>query len=535
MRSVLPVLIVLSCLAGCRKQPELRFLQDSLTLESGAGSATVEFVSNQPWTVSADCSWCRILPMAGPGDRKASSTLTLIYEENPGHEERTLQITLTAGEMQQHLIVTQQNGEGVWPESTEYTLSDQAQTFELRFWKTFPVEVELDPASQGWLSLAGTKAADEQTVVLTATRNISAAREAKLYLRYGRQTETITIRQKPSDIPISDPQTKSRCVIMYDFNSDGCLSVDEASVVKKLTLTPLDHFSPEEFLFFPAVEEVQIEGYNYPLDLSNLTKLTNLTCAELTSELYLKENTCLKNLSITSGVLNSMDLSELPALTEVWFTYCYSSSPTTVNLSGCPKLKKVYAVHCGSLQALGLRDCPNLEWLIIQDCGSMARIDSVEFLSLQLLHIEKCPLMESIISPRYPSLVELYISLAKVPELHLEDASNLSRIVLQDTPLVQMELPDRSALKTIEIRGTQLSALNIGNQPYLFSLAVSSCEMLESLSCHETQLESLDLTGNPNLHTVNVFNNPELKTVYLIAGKQYDIYYNPDITALIYR
>ena len=98
-----------------------------------------------------------------------------------------------------------------------------------------------------------------------------------------------------------------------------------------------------------------------------------------------------------------------------------------------------------------------------------------------------------------------------------------------------MELPDRSALKTIEIRGTQLSALNIGNQPYLFSLAVSSCEMLESLSCHETQLESLDLTGNPNLHTVNVFNNPELKTVYLIAGKQYDIYYNPDITALIYR
>jgi hypothetical protein len=58
---------------------------------------------------------------------------------------------------------------------------------------------------------------------------------------------------------------------------------------------------------------------------------------------------------------------------------------------------------------------------------------------------------------------------------------------------------------------------------------------LETLYCDGNLLESLDLTDNPVCMLVVCNNNPYLKTVYLIEGHYYNIFYNAGVTTLVYQ
>lgn len=83
----------------------------NLTAEAYGSTGTLTFTTNKSWTASSDKTWCKLDKTSG---NAGNSTINLTFESNPTEEERTAQITITAGTASAQATVTQAKQE---PES----------------------------------------------------------------------------------------------------------------------------------------------------------------------------------------------------------------------------------------------------------------------------------------------------------------------------------------------------------------------------------------------------------------------------------
>lgn len=65
-----------------------------LKAEADGGSGTLSFTTNKSWAASSDQTWCKLEKSSG---NAGSITINLTFEANPTEQERTAQITVTAG------------------------------------------------------------------------------------------------------------------------------------------------------------------------------------------------------------------------------------------------------------------------------------------------------------------------------------------------------------------------------------------------------------------------------------------------------
>ena len=186
------------------------------------------------------------------------------------------------------------------------------------------------------------------------------------------------------------------------------------------------------------------------IDVTNLTELTSLSVGynQLTS-IDLSHNSKLTDLEISSNKISSIDTDQLPNLESF---YADNTLLTSVLFSNRNALKAVSVRGSTSLIVLGISGCPNLEGLVFNGCTSLERLN------------------------------------------------------VTDSNLRFLNLVGLTSLKSVLLRGNQLSSLLVNYHP-----------VLEYICCSENHLGSLVL-ANPGLGLWNL-SGEDLGTALLLGGQ----------------
>ena len=233
--------------------------------------------------------------------------------------------------------------------------------------------------------------------------------------------------------------------------------------------------------YFTSLKELYLSNMGLrSLDVSQMLELTHLDCSEneLTA-LDVTQNDNLEVLNCNSNNLSKLDLSKNVALTDL---------------------------HCCE-NSLGTLDLINNENLLVLDCFNAGLSE------LNLKNNTK--------------LLSIYCGLNQLKELDVSQNKYLRYVDLTfgcDYGYGDSETP-----------ANYMTSLDFSNNPEIYYLRVSNCQLLTSLNisknsklqcleCGETSLSELNVSGNPLLETLVCTSNKQLKTL--------DVSNNPDLEVL---
>ena len=264
--------------------------------------------------------------------------------------------------------------------------------------------------------------------------------------------------------------------IPFTRDENGFVNVEEnrenIGLVKHLYLSDrgqeIDNLEGLEY--FVNLEELRLVrlGVQF-LNVSKFAQLKVLDCSENElTELDVTQNDNLEVLNCNSNNLSKLDLSKNVALTDL---------------------------HCCE-NSLGTLDLTNNENLLVLDCFNAGLSE------LNLKNNTK--------------LLSIYCGLNQLKELDVSQNKYLRYVDLtfgRDYGYGDSETP-----------ANYMTSLDFSNNPEIYYLRVSNCQLLTSLNisknskllcleCGETSLSELNVSGNPLLETLVCTNNKQLKTL----------------------
>lgn len=284
---------------------------------------------------------------------------------------------------------------------------------------------------------------------------------------------------------IEDPYFARYCLVRFDQNGDGRLSMAEVEQAERIVY---DEDTPE-----------------LQADYSRFISMKGIE--------YFKN---LKALEIRSSVLTELDLSYNSKLEELRFELPQSDCRLTkLNVShtrleelvipsseieellvGGSRLEKlvVYSTN-GKLKSLDVRYCEDLETLSISN-SSITSID-----------LRYCP-----------HLRNLAISKSLISNIDLSNNADLNSLYLTEAPISSIDVSKNNRLEVVTLNDTKISAIELKNLSELYSICVSN-----------THISTLDLSCNEKLHSVFIDhtqistlatdNNTYLKLLYCQGAK----------------
>lgn len=540
------------CLPGCRKQPgpELRFLKDSITVGSDAGSATIAFVSTQPWRIDADATWCQVIPGSGNGAEGKEQPVTVIFEENRTPDERVCTVTLQAGGLTASTDIIQGHVSGVLLTQQEASIGPEEQTIRIPLRKAADYTAEADESCKDWLSVISTKSMSVGEITVLAKENRSIARTGLIRIRSNGQEATLSVRQSCGYVIFDDPAFAQSCRD-FDMDGDGRISVDEAHRITGTIYIPADVKSVTGLEHFTQIEGLHSRAPLTSLDLHPLQRLRSLTL--LQSAL---EELDLNGLPSLSTVEISQDLS----LREIHTGTCYALSYLTIY--GCPQLKSFHiqglqrlsrvnidsnglvSLHAEDLPALrefishnpALTDlrisrCPGLERLALSadaltslDLTGLGNLKDLSCsLPLQELDLSPCPKLQSL---ELGTMTLQTIDLSACPDLGFLSCMSVSIDRLDVTPCKKIYAlrASRSTIRSLQVKDCpSLTELSFGGNQ-LEDVTIQDCSSLESLYLSQNKLTGLQLKGLPSLRNLGCGGNPLVSLDVSECPALYDLY-----------
>ena len=580
---------ILLCLSGCQKQPgpDIRFLQEGITFDANAGSGSVEYVANRPWTVAADAPWCRIIPSSGTGTDAPQGQLHLMVEENQSTDQRSCTITLASEDLSATLRVTQRHRDGFLLPESAFELGPENQSFRVPVWRVNPYQAEVVGDAANWIHLSGTKAMQEDGLLLSIDENPSVSRTGQIRIFSNGQEALVTIKQKSGYVKFDDPALEQYCR-RFDSDHDNHLTIEEAQAVRGeiflspdvVSLTGLEHFIHLSSVICHAPLDL--------LDLRNFQNLTKLNVVGDLKKLLVSDLAFLCDIDIRDSEIKSLDLSGCRRLVDVNLgnneelqaidlTDCLAL--TTFRLWGSPLTRKMEFHDFPALQDLTVAGIKKIIQLNLKNLPKLTRVCCYNDPSLKELLIEQCPAVEILAcyetalskldlsgTPRLKTLgaydsaltsldlsgldqlkeVEVYQNPLK--SLDLSGCSELTLLNCGGSRIQSLDVSSCTKLQTLYVESARLSSLSIKNSHSLkellcgenpmTSLDLSGCDQLGILAFNNTLLTSVDLTTNLKIWKVDAQENPYLKTIYLSSERNYDdiiFYYDGWITELVYR
>lgn len=163
-------------------EPELGVYPSSIKLDATGGeSQEFDIACNTNWVLAVDESWLDVSSRKGNGDE----TITVSAEDNTEATARTATVTITAGDIQKKVKVTQAAGLSLELDKEEVTLMGNANS-------SVTINITCNSAweisgAPSWLTLSSSSGNGNASVTLTAnSENYSAsARECKLNIVSG--------------------------------------------------------------------------------------------------------------------------------------------------------------------------------------------------------------------------------------------------------------------------------------------------------------------------------------------------------------
>ena len=215
---LIATVLVAALAVSCKKAP----VEDQLTLSTPTSVtvpvegdvASITFSSNVSWTAKSSESWLTVSPASGEAGEKITVKASAL--KNEGTDDRTAEVTITAGTKSAKVTVTQSQKDAMDVKTTEFEVAAEGGVVEVAISANVAYQVSI-PEAVDWITL--TKGMVDSKVVLNvaATQQYvqdpetwailedAFARTAKVTIIAGGLKQEVTVKQK-AFVPVFEYQ-----------------------------------------------------------------------------------------------------------------------------------------------------------------------------------------------------------------------------------------------------------------------------------------------------------------------------------------
>lgn len=298
-----------------------------------------------------------------------------------------------------------------------------------------------------------------------------------------------------------DP-TKAKDFIL---RNQGLIEAVAAKVSGGLTTTADGHLD-----IYAADNLEKILSYKGILEVNNKDNFTSI------DELQYYRNINGLNLQGNKNLAGELNLNKYPQLTG---QIVISGSPlvTKINVTGLDKITQLQAHHLDGLTEVVTGGNTKLNLFALYNNNSLQSVDASNMPSLSTLQTYYSPNIQTINTTNSPNL---------------SDFNGLSNGSLQSF----IGLSDNSKLQRFWASGSQIESYDFSKMTNLKNVNLASAAVkeikglsaaganLQELQLSNTHVSSLDVSNNPNLTKLDLYNVREMTTV--------DVTHNPNLTYL---
>lgn len=326
-----------------------------------------------------------------------------------------------------------------------------------------------------------------------------------------------------------------------DLNEDGRLSREEAKTVTKLHLKKLADADAKDAMEDEPLPEYKVTDFVFDLEgIQYFTELSELTVNLLGGEAFVEGGTeeelhvttknfnrlyackILKKLSLYEIDIPSLELSEFPNLKRLELNFMYNLD--TVNTG----------TH-GNLSALWISECHKLETVDLSGMENIKTVDIVRNDSLKNVTFGEAN----------GKLENIQLNgLKRLTEFDISGLENLKSLNLTEVGLTDLDVSENTGLEQFCAEGLQLDTLDLSNNPNVTYVINDKDSFRTILLPKENRIDMIRWT-NSKVTEFPVENlNPETLTGIDIQGtaiKELDVsgypkleylYYDEDVTKI---
>ncbi|WP_455066238.1 hypothetical protein [Prevotella melaninogenica] len=254
----------------------------------------------------------------------------------------------------------------------------------------------------------------------------------------------------------------------------------------------------------------KILSYKGILEVNNKDNFTSI------DELQYYRNINGLNLQGNKNLAGELNFNKYPQLTN---TILVSNSPlvTKIDVTGLDKLRGFYSHHMDGLKEAVVKDNTNLSELSLYDNKVIKNIDASNLPSLKTLRAYSNPEVLSINTTNVPNLNELNIgNNPKMTNLiGWKDNLEIKKFIANKTNIESYDFSKQTKLEEINFVGAAVKEIK--------GLSTSGAN-LKTLSLANSHVNSLDISNNPNLTKLDLYNVKEMTAL--------DVTHNPNLTYL---
>lgn len=206
------------------------FFDKGINFTSDTGSELIEFTTNMDWTLSVANTaggeiWCTVSANNG---KAGDNAITVKALENTGYDDRSVTLTIKAGNIKKTIIVTQKQKGAILLTSDKFEVDKTGGKIEIEVKSNINYTVEVAENAKDWIKKATTNT--RALVANTLMFEISPSEEydkrsGEIYFKSGEMTETVYVYQAgggtvlltKDEYPVSDKgetikvELKSNC------------------------------------------------------------------------------------------------------------------------------------------------------------------------------------------------------------------------------------------------------------------------------------------------------------------------------------
>lgn len=200
---------VLLLFSGCADKEEpaqitisessIEYFEDRMDFPSEGGSQVIKFSTNKNWEISVSESgmgvdWCTVSPKSGvAGD----VTLTISVPENTTYDERSVILTIAAGDALEKLRVSQKQNDAILLSYTLYEVPMEGGEIQLQVRSNVNYHVEIPEQYRGWIHKGNsTRSLESKDLIFTIDNNLDYdKRQGEIIISDGNITEVVKVYQ----------------------------------------------------------------------------------------------------------------------------------------------------------------------------------------------------------------------------------------------------------------------------------------------------------------------------------------------------
>ena len=291
----------------------------------------------------------------------------------------------------------------------------------------------------------------------------------------------------------------------FILKNQGLIEAVAAKVVGGLTTTADGHLD-----IYAADNLEKILSYKGMLEVNNKDNFTSI------DELQYYRNINGLNLQGNKNLAGELNLNKYPQLTD---RIVISGSPlvTKINVTGLDKIVQLQAHHLDGMTEVVTGGNTKLNLFALYNNNSLQSVDASNMPALTTLQTYYSPNIQTINTTNSPNLNDFN---------GLSNGSLQSFIGLSDNSKLQRFWASGSKIESYDFsKMTNLSNVNLASAAVKEIKGLSAAGAnLKELQLSNTHVSSLDVSNNPNLTKLDLYNVREMTTV--------DVTHNPNLTYL---